>query len=89
MGTGYIDGGRKNKQKENSATEDPIGKHVQQSSRRTIDKNSQKSARIEHTYTTHAKVKSLGIAHLVTQHSSFLWYHQKTLALMALNGLIE
>lgn len=41
MGTRYIDGGRKNRQKENSATEDPIGKHVQQSNRTTVT-NSQK-----------------------------------------------
>jgi hypothetical protein len=81
MGTGYIDGGRKNRQKENSATEDAIGKHVQQSSRRTIVTNSQKSARIQHTHIKHVKAISLGIAHLVTQHSSFIWYHQEAVDL--------
>jgi len=35
MGTGYIDGGHKNRQQENPATEDPIGEHVEESSRRT------------------------------------------------------
>jgi hypothetical protein len=74
-------------QKENSATEDPTGKHVQQRSRTAV-KNSQKSTRNEHTHTTHAKATSLGIAHLVTKHSSFLRYHQKAVALMKLNGLI-
>ena len=51
MGARYIDGGIKNWQKENSATKDPIGKHVQESSRRTIVTNCQKSARIEYTQT--------------------------------------
>ena len=45
IGTGYIDGGRKNRQKENSATEDPIGRHVQ-------DNSHEQSARTGHTTLT-------------------------------------
>jgi len=41
LGKGYIDGGRENRHKENSVTEDPIGKHVQESSRRTTVTKSQ------------------------------------------------
>jgi hypothetical protein len=53
MGTGYIDGGRKNGQKENSATEDPIGKHLQESGRRTIATNSQKiGENLAHSHNT-------------------------------------
>jgi len=51
-------------------------------------RTAKKSARIQHIHTTHVKATYLGIAHLVTKHSSFLWYHQKAVALMRLNGLI-
>ena len=41
----------KSRQKENLATEDPMGRHVQESSSRTVVTNSQKPARMEYTRT--------------------------------------
>jgi hypothetical protein len=41
MGTCYINVGRKDRQKENEATEDLMGRHVQESSRRAMVTNSQ------------------------------------------------
>jgi hypothetical protein len=46
-GTGYISVGRKAGQQENWATADPMGRHVQESSRRTLATNSQKQERME------------------------------------------
>jgi hypothetical protein len=47
MGTHYINVGRKNRQKENWVTEDLMGRHVKESSRRTMVMNSQKPERLE------------------------------------------
>jgi hypothetical protein len=72
---------------QNSATEDPIGRHVQENSR-TLVTNSKKSLKTEHTHITHVKATSIGIAHPMTKHWRFLWYQHKTAALMGLTGFI-
>jgi hypothetical protein len=75
-------------QKENWATKDPMGRHVQESSRRTVVTNSQKPERMEYIHRTSVKATSLGTAHLVIKHSSSLWFHQEAVALMGLTRLI-
>jgi hypothetical protein len=50
MGTRCVSVGRKDRQKENWATEDAMGRHVQESSRRTVVTNSQKPARKEYAH---------------------------------------
>jgi hypothetical protein len=84
MGTGYINVGRKNRQKEKDATEDPRGRHVQESSKRTMVTNSQKPARMEYTQTTSVKATSLGIAHSVIKHSNSSCFHHEAPALIGL-----
>jgi hypothetical protein len=78
-----MDVGRKNSQKEKGATEDTMGRHVQEDSRRKMVTNSQKPARMEYTHTS-VKGTSIGIAHLVIKHSSSPCFHQEAVALMGL-----
>ena len=48
MGTGYISVGRKNRQKENVATEDPMGRHLQESNRAVVTEQPKTGANGEH-----------------------------------------
>jgi hypothetical protein len=74
---------------ENGAPKTPMGRHVQESSRRKIaTTNSQKPVRIEYTHTTSVKTTSLGLAQLVIKHSRSPWFHQKAVALVGLIRLI-
>jgi hypothetical protein len=47
MSTGCFNVARKNGRKKNWVTEHPMGRHVQEGSRRTMVENSQKPERIE------------------------------------------
>jgi hypothetical protein len=88
MSTRYINVGRRNRQNENWATEDPMGRHVQESSRRTMVTNSQNPTSMEQINTTSVKATCLGTAHLVIKHSRSPWFHQEAVALMGLIRLI-
>jgi hypothetical protein len=59
MSTGYISMGRNYTQKGNWATKDPMRRHVQESSRRTVITSSQKPERVELTHTMSVKATSL------------------------------
>jgi hypothetical protein len=69
-------------------TEDSMGRHAQECSSRTTVKKVQKSLRMAHTHTTHAKAVSLGIDHLVIKQSSSPWFYQEAVSLMGLIRLI-
>lgn len=52
-------------------SEDPMGRFVQESSRKPVIKSSNVPVRLKYIYETSAKATSLDIAHLVIQHSNF------------------
>jgi hypothetical protein len=88
MGTRSTNVRRNNRHKENWATEDPTGRHVQGTGRRTMVTNSQKPARMEYIYTTSVKETSLEIAHLVMVQFCSPCFHQQAVALLRLIRLI-
>lgn len=74
---------------ENGASKDPMGRHVEESSRRKMGTtNSQKPVRMEYTHTTSVKTTSLGLAHLTIKPSRSPWFHQKAVVLVGLVWLI-
>ena len=81
MGTSCTNAGPRNRQKKNWATEEPMGRHVEEGSTRKVKTNSQKPVRKENIHTTSAKVTSLGIAHLLIKYSISPWLHQDQLIL--------
>lgn len=72
----YTSVGHKNGQSKNVATEDQMGKYVQESSKKTTVTRSQKPVRMEHTHTTSVKATSPGISQPVVKHSRSPWFHQ-------------
>jgi hypothetical protein len=75
--------------KGNGAPKDPMGRHVQECSRKKMSTtNSQRPVRMEYTHITSVKMTSLGLAHLVIKHSRSPWFHQKPVALVGLIRLI-
>jgi hypothetical protein len=63
-----------------------MGRHVQESSSKTVISNSQELVRMGYTYATSITMTTLEIAHLVIKYSSCPCFHQQTIAFM---GLIE
>jgi hypothetical protein len=77
--------GCKNRQKENWATEDPMGRRSQENNTRTVVKNQWwKTSGNEYTHTTSIKVAFLDIDHLVIKYWSSPWYYQKAITLMGI-----
>ena len=81
MGTRCTKVGRRNRQKENWAPEEPMGRYVQGGIRRTVITNIQNPVRMEYIHTTSAKVTFLGTAHLLIKYSISPWFYQDPLLL--------
>jgi hypothetical protein len=64
----------------------PMGRLVQENSRRSVVKKSLKLVRMEYTNVISAKVTSLEITHLVIKNNfrAFPWFHQEADVLMGL-----
>jgi hypothetical protein len=73
----------------NGAPKDPMGRHVQECSRRKMaTTNIQKPVRMEYTHITSVKTTSIGLTHIVIKHSLSPWFHEKPVALVGLIGHI-
>jgi hypothetical protein len=69
-------------------TEDPMGRHTQESSMRIVVKNNQKPVGMECAHVTSIKATSLGLDCLVIKHWSSPWFYQEAIALIGISGLI-
>ena len=80
--------GLNNRRQENTALEDPIGRHVQKSSGRVMITNSQNWCEWSEFTPLSTKVPSLGVPQRVIKPPSSLWLRQEAIALMELIRLI-